>query len=109
MDRMTERNRIRYESRKRMAGLKFGDTVTNICAGEKNPMRVCRFVRFKPIAHHATCTDGNGKFCDFGADVIWPGEIPYEQAKAIYRPVCYAEFGEHDVGAVLKAMHRSTA
>lgn len=92
------------ESIARIKKLKFGDVVTNICAGEKNPYRHCQFVKYKVtsrknsygIVHksrYATCTTGNGKFGDFEIDVIYPGTLDEDECKRLWEPVWEAKYG----------------
>lgn len=94
MGNLNKRAKIKAESKERMARLTFGGPVTNICAGEKNPMRLCLFVRYKARQHVAECTDGKGRFADFDADVIVAGHLPAWEAKELYRPVWEANFSD---------------
>lgn len=84
---------IKEQSKQRMKRLKFGDPVTNICAGENNPLRLCLFVRYKARGHTAECTDGRGRFVDFDADVILAGHLKMDEAISLFEPVWEARYG----------------
>ena len=84
---------IRNESKKRIGKIKFGDVVTNICAGDRNPMRISYFVRYKRREHLVEVTDRNGKFSQFDADVIYPGELPIKESKDLFDPVWENRYG----------------
>ena len=84
--------------------MKFGDKVTNVCAGENNPFRKCYFVKRKTtsrkngygIVHKSrfiTCTDGKGKFGDFDPEVIFPGWLSKAEADEIWQPIWEKRFG----------------
>ena len=82
----------------RIKGLNFGDPVTNICAGENNPMRLGRFVEYKIKSrknragivhreHLARITYGNGKFANIGPIVIYPGHLSYKECEDMFDPI----------------------
>lgn len=100
-DQMKE---IKDSAAKRVSGIKFGETVTNVCAGESNPRRVGLFVKkviktnknrfgVTSIDLVVRVTDGKGKFWDVGSEVIFPGEIPYEECVRIFSPIWDAMHG----------------
>lgn len=95
---------IAEESRKRVSKMKFGDPVTNVCAGEGNPHRHAFFVEFKikssknrwGITHKeylAKCTDRKGTFWDTDIDAIYRGHLDTETCHKLYAPIHEAEFG----------------
>ncbi len=84
---------IKGASQKRIRAISFGDKITNVCAGENNPMRHCYFVRYKAGPHVVECTDKGGKFGDYGADVIYAGHLPYSESSELFKPVWEAEYG----------------
>jgi hypothetical protein len=92
MSDIESRIRIKKESRKRINKIKFGDEVTNICAGENNPMKHCYFVR-KIRKGVVQCTDKNGAFWDIGVDVIYQGHLSVDKCKELFDPVWEEEYG----------------
>lgn len=93
MGNLAARAAIKADSKKRVKKLYFGNKITNICAGDKNPMRLGFFVRYKSHNHLAEITDGCGKFGDYDADVIYPGHIEPDECKKLFEPVWEARFG----------------
>ena len=99
---VSARQRIRDEAIQRVAAISPGDTVTNICAGAKNPHRVSKFV--KPITqrtkrrgfvhntYYAQCTDGRSKW-KTSVEVIYPGKLDPDECERLYKPVWEAQFG----------------
>jgi len=85
----------------RMKALKFGDPVTNICAGEKNPTRLSFYVSH--TNKWARCTDKKGKFWETGIEVIHPGHLDTETSAALFAPVWQARFGEPPAASIGKA------
>jgi hypothetical protein len=88
---MNEQQRIKLESRARVGAFAFGDPVTNVCAGEGNPLRHASFVR-----NHADVievTDKKGNFAYFGCEVIYPGHLSREESSKLYEPYWQAQFG----------------
>ncbi len=79
------------ESKKRIKLMQFGDPVTNICAGDKNPMLHCYFVGRKGC--NARCTDKKGSFWDIDMNVIYPGHLNENKRDELFDPVWQAEFG----------------
>jgi hypothetical protein len=88
---MAARVRIRDEARARVRQIAFGDPVTNVCAGEGNPLRHAYFVRAHGDA--VEVTDKAGTFADYGCEVIYPGHIPADDAAKLYEPFWQAQFG----------------
>lgn len=91
MGDLEARVRIRAESRKRVRQIAFGDPVTNICAGDGNPLRHAFFVRAHGDA--VEVTDKAGTFGDYGCEVIYPGHLPPDEAGRLYAPFWQAQFG----------------
>lgn len=81
---------ISTHSKKRIAKLKFGDPVTNICAGEMGLHSY--FVRQKNQL--VECTDKKGKFWKVTMDVIYPGHLPMDEARMLFEPVWQANYGD---------------
>jgi len=93
MSRMDERIAIKKEARARMKEIKFGDAVTNICAGQGNPMRHCYFVRVSS-KDTAQCTDGKDHFGDYyRIEVIYQGSLSQDECDKLFEPVWQSEFG----------------
>ena len=99
-----DRKRIKQESIERVKTLSTGDKVTNICAGDRNPMLHCFFVEYKIKSrkskfhvvhreHLARCTDKKGKFWNIDIDVIHPGWIDETERKTLFDPVWAARYG----------------
>lgn len=88
---MLERIKIKNESKKRIRSLEFGEPVTNICAGPKNPMRHCWFVQNK--GSDARCTDKKGTFWDIGIEVIHRGHLAEDKCKELFEPVWDSQYG----------------
>lgn len=95
---MNERIEIRNQSLARVKSLKFGDPVTNICAGEENPKRLAWFVDLEVkrsknrfgIDHReylALCTDSKGKFWHACIEVIYPGHLNPQESRELFLPV----------------------
>jgi hypothetical protein len=82
--------KINKEAKKRLRLLSFGDAITNICAGDKNPHRHCYFVRRKKDT--AECTDKKGKFWETFNDVIYPGHLEKNECERLFKPVWDAEY-----------------
>jgi len=83
--------------------LSFGNPITNICAGEKNPQRLCYFVervtdRYKNkfgIEHRTKwikCTDKKGKFWKTDSEVIYPGHLDMEESHELFVPIWEKRF-----------------
>jgi len=101
---MQARLEIRNASKARVRAIGFGDPVTNICAGDKNPMLYCYFVEYVVrsrkngygITHRdylAKCTDRKGKFWLIDIDMIYPGHLGEESRKELFEPVWQANHG----------------
>jgi hypothetical protein len=86
---------INKEATKRCRKMSFGDPITNICAGDKNPQRWCYFVRLQTINHSrcVVCTDKEGTFWDIGMEVIHPGHIFYDKCTELFEPVWESQYG----------------
>ena len=69
----------------------FGDPVTNICAGDGNPMRHAYFV--KRSGGLIEVTDKKGYFSKIGKEVIYPGHISLEEAQRLFAPIWQKKFG----------------
>lgn len=96
---------IHEDSIARMKALSFGDPVTNVCAGDRNPQMHAYFVAYKVTAHKnkfglthrshlAKCTDKKGKFWDTYIDVIHPGHLDAETRTRLFAPVWQAQYGD---------------
>jgi hypothetical protein len=85
------RCRIKKEAIKRVVRLRFGQPVTNVCAGDRNPMRHSYFV--KVDGNYVEVTDKDGAFSTFGVEVIYPGHLSIEKADELYKPFWEAQFG----------------
>ena len=105
MSDLLAQQRILNESKARVKALKFGEPVTNICAGEKNPHRHCLFVQYVVksrknrwyVTHReywAKCTDGKGEFWNTDIEVIYPGHLSVEESDKLFEPVWQAKFGK---------------
>lgn len=101
---ISERKRLNDAAIERVKAIQFGEPVTNICAGECNPLRHGYFVQMKTTHHKngfgitsserlARCTDRKGKFWDTGIDVIYPGHLPHAECAALFAPVHAAMYG----------------
>lgn len=90
-----ERIRIKQEARARVSALSFGDEVTNVCAGERNPLRHAFFVKNK--GEVVQVTDKKGKFANFGCEVIYPGHLSAGRSDELFAPFWQAQFGEASV------------
>ena len=101
-----ERVKQHAEAVTRMKALAFGDPVTNICAGDKNPSLHSYFVEYTAHGrknragivhrdHWAKCTDRKGKFWNTGIEVIYPGHLDAETRKRLFAPVWQANYGEN--------------
>ena len=88
-----------------MKALTMGDQVTNICAGENNPMRHCFFVEYKKKSkankykivhteHLARCTDKQGSFWNINIDVIYPGWLSSKKCAELWEPQWQAHYGD---------------
>lgn len=87
----SERVRIKREARKRVVRFRFGEPVTNVCAGDGNRMRHAYFV--KVTGDYVEVTDKEGAFSTFGCEVMFPGHLSVEKAKELYQPFWNAQFG----------------
>lgn len=94
MGYISKRKEIRDATRERMKSIQFGDPVTNICAGDSNPIRLSYFVRYNIPSHTVECTDKKDNFYKMDADVIYPGHLPYAECRELFQPVWEAEYGE---------------
>lgn len=89
---MSARKEIHDAAIKRVNKIEFGDPITNICAGEKNPIRHGYFV--KSNRRYVTSTDKKGRFSDIGIEVIYPGHLDIDECKRLFAPVWESKFGE---------------
>lgn len=98
MNKMQIRLDLKNEAKKRMRKLNFGDSITNICASEKNPDRLSYFVKYKnqhsrSLRYHLVeCTDKKGGFWDAELVVIYPGHLQFDECEKIYAPLHAAHF-----------------
>ena len=88
---MNERYRIKKEAIQRMVRIAFGQPVTNVCAGDGNPMRHAYFVKFDGT--YVEVTDKDGAFSTFAVEVIYPGHLSMAKSKELYEPYWQAQFG----------------
>ena len=102
MDRKTAleaRQKMRAESITRMAQLKKGDFVTNVCAGLSG--RHLRFLRYEVVEsrnkagisssqHFAVCVL-KGKQGKFDIDAIYPGHLSEDESTKLFRPLWEAK------------------
>ena len=79
------REQVRKMAKDRLRGIKFGDPVTNVCAGDRNPTRLGYFVR--RMGGDIECTDKKGKFWQPSAEVIFRGHIDYEECVELFHPI----------------------
>lgn len=70
----------------------FGDPVTNVCAGEQNPLRHAYFVRRK--GQYIELTDRKGKFWDMDPEVIFPGHLDSDECARRWAPIWEKRFGK---------------
>jgi hypothetical protein len=89
------RVRLRKEGRERMRAFTFGEPVTNVCAGDGNPLRHAFFVKIK--GDNVQITDKSGKFANLGCEVIHAGHLPVDEAKRLFEPFWQAQFGASSV------------
>lgn len=74
----------------RIKAMQFGDQVTNVCAGDKNPHRLAYFVR--KCGRDVECTDKNGKFWKTCKTVIFKGWLDMEECERLYKPIWESDF-----------------
>lgn len=102
-----DRLEISTQAKKRVALMRFGDPVTNVCAGESNPQRHSCFVEavtdaytnkqgIRHESHFVKCTDRNGKFWLTGRDVIFPGTLDIETCRELFAPIHAAQYPPQD-------------
>jgi hypothetical protein len=93
------------ESKKRVMSMTIGEPVTNICAGEGNPIFHSYFVelitktrRNKYGIDHseytARCTNKKNKFWNIDIKVIYPGHLTREVASKLFDPIWDMEHGK---------------
>lgn len=99
-----EKLELHQSSLARIKAMKFGEPVTNICAGIENPHRLGYFVKLVIKSHRnrygithkdysAQITDGKGYFGDYGIEVIYPGHLDYETCCKLFGSVYAAIYG----------------
>jgi hypothetical protein len=93
MGDMYARKAIHDAAIKRVNKIEFGDPITNICAGENNPIRLGYFV--KSNRRNVTSTDKKGRFSDIGIEVIYPGHLDMDECKRLFHAVWESEYGEN--------------
>ena len=72
--------------------VKFGDPITNVCAGDTNPHRHSYFVRRKK--NTIECTDKKGRFWETYSEVIFPGHLDYAKCQELFEPMWQMKYGE---------------
>jgi hypothetical protein len=72
--------------------MKFGEPVTNICAGDGNPLRHAYFVRRK--GKNIECTDKKGRFWLTDAEVVYPGHLNREYCDVLWQPIWERRYGK---------------
>lgn len=80
------------QARDRVKAISFGDPITNVCAGDKNPTKRAFFV--SASRGEVECTDKNGKFWDVCIEVIYPGHLPDDECDRIFAPIHEAIYGK---------------
>lgn len=101
---MRSKVELHHEAMQRMKALAFGEPVTNICAGDKSPQRLCYFVELVVKSHKnkfgivhrdywAKCTDRKGKFWNTSIDVVFPGHLDYATCNELFTPIHAVLFG----------------
>ena len=86
MIEFTDKSEMLQQARKRVRAMEFGDPVTNICAGENNPLRLAYFVSFDG-KQYAKCTDRKGKFWNTGIEVVYPKHLDFAECTRLFDPV----------------------
>ncbi len=76
---------LRKEAKVRVCKLKFGEMVTNVCAGENNPHRHGYFVQ--NISEDVECTDGIKEFWKTGCEVVFTGHLRCSECERIFAPI----------------------
>jgi hypothetical protein len=76
------------EARERAKSYRFGDQVTNVCAGDGNPRRHALYVSHGK--NTVKCTNGKGSFWDTGIEVVFPGKLHPEKCKELFSPIWQA-------------------
>jgi hypothetical protein len=88
----------------RIKAMKPGDPVTNICAGESNPIRLGKFVCLVEksrenkwgIVHTsrwAKMKDSNGNLHNIDIEVVYAGHLDYAECQRLFAPVWDKRFG----------------
>lgn len=89
----------------RIKNIAFGDSITNVCAGESNPRRHCYFVEhvkkraktlggFPSTEHLVKCTDKKGKFWNTDIKVIFQGHLDIDECNILFEPIHKEIFGK---------------
>ncbi len=79
------------EARQRLKTLAFGDPVTNVCAGDKNPHKRGYFV--SQNREWVICTDKLGDFWKTGVRVVFPGHLDDAKCIELFAPIHAAIYG----------------
>lgn len=88
-----DRAEMYQQALKRVRAIEFGEPVTNICAGERNPQRLAYFVAVVG-KRLAKCTDRKGLFWSTGIEVVYPGHLDYAECSRLFDPVWTVLFGQ---------------
>lgn len=87
------RSEIRQEGRTRARAYKFGDPITNVCAGHPS-RRHSYFVEAKSRGDEVRSTDKAGEFWTTDSKVIFAGHLSDDECKVLFDPIWKAEFGD---------------
>jgi len=72
--------------------MKFGDEITNVCAGDKNPRRHSYYVCASK--RNVKCTNKEGEFWETSKEVIFAGHLSYEECEKLYEPIWQQQYGK---------------
>lgn len=97
-----KRIEVREAAKQRVAELRKGDLVTNVCAGEDNPIRHAKFVSYvtkrrknkygvEHTEHFARLT-GHGRTWQVCIDVVFKGHLNKEQCQELFNPIWEAYY-----------------
>lgn len=99
---MQERIGVKAAAKERIKTMKFGDEITNVCAGEENPRRHAYFCKkvtktksMRGVPHtefFIECTDKKGNFWKTDFEVIFAGHLDSETCKTLWEPIWAAHY-----------------